>query len=129
MSTLSVKVAEEIAARGISIREASRQIGISNNNILGFLGGRTITYLTAYKICKWLDVPFTTSIDSIFDHLLNVGAIAGALNREPEVVKYWIGIGKEVEAGAEVSEEFKFWLEFALMKIDRMKEKGLIQEE
>lgn len=47
---------EEIRSRGISIREASRQIGLSHSTVFRVLDGKQLDLPTIELICKWLGI-------------------------------------------------------------------------
>jgi DNA-binding Xre family transcriptional regulator len=47
---------DEIRSRGISIREASRQIGISHTTLFRVLDGKQLDLPTIELICKWLGI-------------------------------------------------------------------------
>ncbi|HMN10985.1 MAG TPA: helix-turn-helix domain-containing protein [Bellilinea sp.] len=62
---LSVLLAEKINSSGISIREASRQLGVSATTVSRAIDGESIDVDTLLSMCKWLDVPPSTVLNGL----------------------------------------------------------------
>ena len=61
---LQVLLQETINKRGLSIRKASRQIGMAHTTINRILGGESADIDTLVAICKWLEVQPSQLLDS-----------------------------------------------------------------
>lgn len=113
-------IANEIARRGISVREAARQIGLnSHGTLINVLNGRPMEVETAHLICKWLGVPLTAAVESDDGSEKALSAIATVLHSAPELEKLFIRAAEEVEKGNLSIGDFKELLDFTAFKIQQ----------
>lgn len=111
-------IANEIARRGISVREAARQIGLnSHGTLINVLNGRPMEVETAQMICKWLGVPLTAAVEDGAPEDKAIAAISAVLKAAPELEKLFIRAAEEVETGNLTITDFKEILDFIAFKL------------
>ncbi len=64
---LSKLLFEEKQARNLSLRQISKEIGVSHGTILGAINGHNMDLSTAIAICEWLGI----SLNALAPHLDN----------------------------------------------------------
>ncbi len=112
---------EGIRKKGISQREAGRQMGISATTIAAVIAGRPLEVNTAYLITKWLGVPLETAVGVIPEDEKLVTQISLLLKTAPELEEIFKIAATEVEDGSLTSDDFREILEFAAFKIQQRK--------
>ncbi len=107
--------------RGISYREASREIGLSHTTLVQLKEGKPIEFETAVAICDWLGVPITAvaGLDEN-DQVFNV--IATVMKTAPELKNVFAEAAREVEQGNITLTDFQQVVDFAAWIIQKRRE-------
>ena len=111
---------EERKRRGISYREASREIGLSHTTLVQLKEAKPIEFDTAVAVCKWLGVPITAVADLDENDQVNA-IIATILNTAPELKAVFTEAAREVEAGNINMTDFQQIVDFAAFVIAKRK--------
>lgn len=114
---------EAIERRGISQREAARQIGISHTTLVMVKKGRPLEVNTAYLICQWLGVPLTTAVEEVSDADRMMSRMTTLLKTAPELEQIFAIAAQEVEKGSLSPDDFKEIMAFAAFKIQQRRDR------
>ena len=121
-------IAREIAHRGLSLREAAREIGLnSHGTLVNALAGKSVDIDTAYLICKWLNVPLSAAVDTATEDEKTIAAIAIVLNSAPELKKLFVRAADEVSKGNLPIEDFKEIVNFASWQIQKGFDQSILE--
>lgn len=117
----------ELKRRGLSYREAAKQIGISHSTLIGASRGtRKLDVNTALAISKWVGIPLASLIVDIDPENAKrnsvVSAINTILNAAPKLEETLVQAANEVEKGTLTLGDFQEILDFATYKISRRRE-------
>ena len=100
MDTLKVVLDKAIKDRGVSQREAARQIGVSPMTIARALEGMSVDVDTLIAICKWLGVTPSSVLDAEVGGQDGLAAtMAAVLEANPELAAVFGEAIQRVESG------------------------------
>jgi transcriptional regulator with XRE-family HTH domain len=115
-------VANEIARRGISVREAARQIGLqSHSTVVNLLAGKQMDIETADLVCKWLGVPLSTAFDEKDPEEQAIMLIRVLFHNAPELKMLFLRVADEVSQGNISIQDFKEIVSFTTWKLEEGK--------
>lgn len=116
-------VGKEIERRGISQRQAAREIGCSHTTLVALIKrNRPLEVNTAYLICQWLGVPLTLAVDEVTDVDKTMSVVMTLLKAAPELEQIFTVTAKEIEDGTLSNADFKDILEYTAFKIQQRRE-------
>lgn len=125
---LSRLLEEELERRGVSLREAARQIGVSHTTLNMVKKNRPLEVNTAYLICQWLGVPITVAVEQgVSDSDMLISRIGALLTAAPELANILTVAAQEVEKGTLTSDDFKEIMQFAAFKIQQRRDQAIEQ--
>jgi transcriptional regulator with XRE-family HTH domain len=119
----------ELERRGLSLRQAAKEIGISHTTLNGARNGtRTIDTITAMKIARWIGIPLSELMGDAQvedpERKATVQAIQIILEAVPELEQVFLDAAKELEAGTLSLGDFRELVEFAAFKIRKRREEA-----
>lgn len=91
---------EELAKRGLSIREAAREIGVAHTTVARMVQGITVDIGTLQKTCDWLGIQLATVLNVEDKSELGLTSkLAMILEKQPELAGVFAEALDELEAG------------------------------
>jgi transcriptional regulator with XRE-family HTH domain len=91
---------DEIRAQGISIREASRQIGVAHTTINRILAGDQPDLRTVKIVCKWLKIDAVDVLNMDNGGHNNVSTVVAAfLDRNPRLKEAMVDLIEKLKYG------------------------------
>ena len=91
---------EELAKRGLSIREAAREIGVAHTTVARMVQGITVDIGTLQKTCDWLGIQLSTVLNVEDKSELGLTSkLAMILEKQPELAGVFAEALDELEAG------------------------------
>jgi len=84
MNTVQTILNNRIAEKRISLREAARQIGVSNTTITRILNGGPYDVKTLQAVSAWAEIPVSVLLDSADDSNL-ASKLAAMIQAEPHL--------------------------------------------
>ncbi len=114
---------EERKRRGLSYREASREIGLSHTTLVQLKDDKPMDFNTAIAVCKWLGVPIT-AVAELDENDQAMNAIATILKTAPELKAVFIEASREVDKGNLSLSDFQQIVDFAAFIISKRREEG-----
>jgi transcriptional regulator with XRE-family HTH domain len=113
-------IANEIARRGISVREAARQMGLPTHSTLNnILAGKMMDIDTADTVCKWLGVPLSAAVEDATNEDQAISAITAVLSSAPELRNLFIKLAGEVTNGNLTMVDYKEIVAYAAFKLEQ----------
>ncbi len=113
---------QEIQRRGISYREAAKEIGVSHTTLYQILQGRSMDVETAIAICKWANLPIETLVKVAGDRERMLAAVDVLLRAAPELEQAFLEAAKAVESGELSMDDFNEVITFAAYMIQRRRD-------
>ncbi len=114
---------EELKRRGMTVREAAKEIGVSHTTIYDIIKkDRPMQVETANLICKWLGVSLTTAVSNPSEQDQTAAVIAVLLRKVPELGRVFQEAATAVTDGEMKPEDFLAVIEFAAFQIQKRKE-------
>ena len=123
--TLARLIAERLAADGMSLRQAGREIGIAHTTLKRILDGEPYDVATAQKIAGWLGVPLSTLLDAggpTEDKDALAAQIAAVLETEPRLAEVFGKAMQRVLNGEMSNEAFRDLAAYAAFKLQLTEE-------
>jgi transcriptional regulator with XRE-family HTH domain len=134
MSMFRVILENELDRRGMSIREAAKEIGISHTTLIAAKDGtRSMDVSTALAIAKWVGVPLSTLVEEANPEESGKSgllyAVAMVLEAAPELEKTFRAAAEELAAGTLSLNDFKDLAEYAAYKIRIRREQAQAKDQ
>ncbi len=123
--TLARLIEERMAAEGMSLRQAGREIGIAHTTLKRILDGEPYDVATAQKIADWLSVSLSTLLDTggtPEDKDTLAAQIAAVLETEPRLAEVFMRAMERVLNGEMSNETFRDLAAYAAFKIQLSEE-------
>jgi len=119
MQTLSEIIEDKLKKDGISIREASRQVGVSATTISRIMNKESIDVETLVRVCEWLNVSPSDIIDSELNDERAMGSrIAAILQTNPEISEVFVEALNRLEQGRLDLDTMRDIVSYATWKIN-----------
>jgi transcriptional regulator with XRE-family HTH domain len=118
-ATLARLIEERMAAGGMSLRQAGREIGIAHTTLKRILDGEPYDVATAQKIADWLGVPLSTLLDTggtSEDKATLAAKIAAVIETEPRLARVFGDAMDRVLKGEVSNEAFRDLAAYAAFK-------------
>ena len=117
-STMLVElVSERIKSENISIREASRQIGMAHVTLIRLLEGGTVDLVTVDLVAKWLEVPTAVALGLRDDKCELVDTIVALIQTSPRLAKIFASSKDSLLKGDITPEEMRDIIDYAAFKV------------
>lgn len=113
---------KEIQRRGISFREAAKEIGISHTTLYAIKEGRPMDVETAIAVCKWANVPIETLVKVAGKRERTLAAVDVLLRAAPDLEKAFLEAADAVESGELSMDDFNEVITFAAYMIQRRRD-------
>lgn len=123
--TLARLIEERMAAQGMSLRQAGREIGIAHTTLKRILEGEPFDVATAQKIADWLGVPLSTLLDTegaSDDPDTLAAKIAAVIETEPRLARVFGDAMDRVLNGEMSNEAFRDLAAYAAFKFQLSEE-------
>lgn len=118
MSTAMI-LGDEIKRRGISNRQAAREIGVSHTTINRILDGMPADFDTIMLVAKWLKVEPAVLIDAgSLDKSALPAKITALVEREPELARVFEEALDRIESGEASSDLIRDIVAYASYKLN-----------
>lgn len=134
MSMFREILENELQRRGLSVREAAKEIGISHTTLHAAKDGtRNLDVGTALLIAKWLKVPLSTIVEEAnpdeYERNETLQAIQLVLEAAPELEQTFREAAKALSAGTLSLTDFRDITEYAAYKIRIRREQAETNEQ
>lgn len=99
---VSALINDKMQQQGLSLRQASMQIGITHTTLRRIIDGKAYDVPTAKKVSKWLGINTSTLLDipaDLDDEAALAQQIAAVLNAEPTLKNVFREAVKRVQTG------------------------------
>lgn len=96
---LSELLKDEMKQRGISIREAARQIGIAHTTVSRIIKGNQVDLDTVELVSHWLSIDVSNALNGLPEETRVVPLLTSLLDRNPKLKKYLSMAVAELDAG------------------------------
>ncbi len=113
---------KEIQRRGISYREAAKEIGVSHTTLYQIQQGRSMDVETAIAICKWANVPIETLVKVEGGRERTLAALDVLLRAQPDLEKAFLEAAEAVENDELSLDDFNEVITFAAYMIQRRRD-------
>ena len=118
-------IEERMAAAGMSLRQASREIGIAHTTLKRILDGEPYDVATAQKIADWLGVPLSPLLDTrgtSQDKDTLAAKIAAVIETQPRLARVFGDAMDRVLKGEVSNEAFRDLAAYAAFKLELSEE-------
>jgi len=95
---LGTLLGNKIKAKGISERQAAREIGVAPTTVGRILAGESVDVDTLVKVCEWIGVSPSTILDSFVSSDYNARILA-LLEAYPELSEILLSVIEKMKAG------------------------------
>ena len=120
---------KEIQRRGITFREAAKEIGVSHTTLYQVKEGRSMDVETAIAICKWANLPIETLVKVAGERERTLAAVDVLLRAAPDLEKAFLEAAQAVESGELSMDDFNEVITFAAYMIQRRRDELKRNEE
>ncbi len=115
-------ITKEIQRRGITFREAAKEIGGSHTTLYQITEGRSMDIETAIAICKWANLPIETLVNVAGERERTLAAVDVLLRAAPDLEKAFLDAAEAVERGELSMDDFNEVITFAAYMIQRRRD-------
>lgn len=115
---------DELTKRGLSIREAAREIGVAHTTVARMVQGITVDIGTLQKTCDWLGIQLSTVLNVEDKSELGLTSkLAMILEKQPELAGVFAEALDELEAGRLTTADLADIMGYAAYRINLGKQR------
>lgn len=116
---LQTMINDRMRARGMSVREAAREIGVAHTTLNRLLNEKAeVDLATVRLLAAWLGVSLPTALGIDDDNSDVAVAVTALIEAEPRLADTFVRAAQEVKNGTLTSDDFRDILEYAMFKIN-----------
>lgn len=117
-------VYERIGTRRLSVREASREIGIAHTTLNRFLGGDEMDLKTVEAMAKWMGMTLATALGVVREEGTLSDQVTALIESEPKLAKLFAEAAEDMKKGELSADDFREVIEYAVYKFGKRRNSG-----
>jgi len=111
-------IRNEIHQRGLSVRKAAREIGVSHTTMFRIIKGSPIDLPTATKLSNWLNVPVSSLVDaSTGNNSSEIEKIIFFLSLYPDLIQKLIQTIDQIQTNPNVTQAIADVLAYLVFRL------------
>jgi len=111
-------VENRINERGVSVREAADELGVSHTTVRSVIAGKPTKFDILQTIAEWLDIDFTTAM-GMYDKDPIANKISALMKADPRLGKVLTEMIEDYEAGNLSKEDVDDIINYASFRMER----------